>query len=254
LNYLGALDDEGELTKIGSIMSAFPLDPQLSKCLIESVKYNCSNEMLSIAAMLSVQNPFQRPKDKQEEADNAKYEFLHEDGDHLTLLNLYHSYLHNNSDNKWCYKNYINNRSMMQADSIRKQLEGFMNKSDLKLISTDFEDKNYYVNIRKALLSGMFMQTALLTRKSYVTIKDNQVVALHPSCGITTRPKWVLYNEFVLTTKNYIRTVTEIEGEWLIEIAPNYYDLENFKKNNETYIEIQRVINSLQKKKYLKKD
>lgn len=54
------------------------------------------------------------------------------------------------------------------------------------------------------------------------------MVSLHPSCGLETQPEWVLFNEFVLTTRPYIRTVTEIRPEWLLELAENYYDLQTF--------------------------
>jgi pre-mRNA-splicing factor ATP-dependent RNA helicase DHX15/PRP43 len=92
LNYLGALDDDGELTPTGELMSAFPLDPQLAKMLIESPRYNCSNEILSIAALLSVPQIFVRPNNARKAADEAKAQFAHADGDHLTLLNAYHAY------------------------------------------------------------------------------------------------------------------------------------------------------------------
>jgi len=62
----------------------------------------------------------------------------------------------------------------------------------------------------------------------YLTVKDNQIVQLHPSTCLDHKPEWVLYNEFVLTTKNYIRTVTDIKPEWLLQITPQYYDLSNF--------------------------
>jgi pre-mRNA-splicing factor ATP-dependent RNA helicase DHX15/PRP43 len=62
----------------------------------------------------------------------------------------------------------------------------------------------------------------------YLTVKDNQVVVLHPSTVLDHKPEWALYNEFVLTSKNFIRTVTSIRGEWLVEQAPHYYDLSNF--------------------------
>ncbi|PIA28042.1 hypothetical protein AQUCO_07300016v1 [Aquilegia coerulea] len=95
LNYLGALDDEGNLTKLGEIMSEFPLDPQMSKMLVVSPGFNCSNEILSISAMLSVPNCFVRPREAQKAADEAKAQFGHIDGDHLTLLNVYHAYKQN---------------------------------------------------------------------------------------------------------------------------------------------------------------
>ncbi|KAK4523669.1 hypothetical protein GAYE_PCTG71G1565 [Galdieria yellowstonensis] len=229
LNYLGALDDEGELTQLGRLMAEFPLDPQLSKMLIVSPQFQCSNEILSIVAMLSVPNCFLRPRDAQKKADAAKARFTHSEGDHLTYLNVYYAYKHNNEDPNWCYQNFLNYRSLKSADNVRSQLEGLMNKLNLPLVSTDFQSGDFYVNIRKALVNGFFMQVAHLESSGYyLTVKDNQVVSLHPSHGLDHKPTWVVYNEFVLTSRKYIRTVTEIKGEWLLQYASHYYDLANF--------------------------
>ena len=237
LNYLGALDDDGEMTDVGSIMAEFPLDPQLSKMLISSCDYNCSNEILSIAAMLSVPQCFVRPNEQKKAADDAKQRFSHIDGDHLTLLNVYHAFKQSMSllfepnmrrvsehsvffpsdkdDPNWCYDNFINYRSLKSADNVRQQLSRIMDRFNLKRISTEFTSKDYYLNIRKALVAGYFMQVSHRERNgSYLTIKDNQIVYLHPSTVLEHKPDWVIYNEFVLTTKNYIRTVTEIRPEW----------------------------------------
>ncbi|KAL7036093.1 hypothetical protein ACKWTF_008688 [Chironomus riparius] len=92
LNYLAALDDDGNLTDLGSVMSEFPLDPQLAKMLIASCSHNCSNEILSITAMLSVPQAFVRPNEMKKQADEAKMRFAHIDGDHLTLLNVFHAF------------------------------------------------------------------------------------------------------------------------------------------------------------------
>jgi HrpA-like RNA helicase len=118
---------------------------------------------------------------------------------------------------------------MKNADNVRMQLARLMDKFNLKRLSTDFNSRDYYVNIRKALLSGFFMQIAHCERGgNYVTVKDHQLVSLHPSTVLTHKPEWVLYNEFVLTSKNYIRTVTDIRPDWLLLMAPQYYDLSTF--------------------------
>ncbi|KAF9620940.1 hypothetical protein IFM89_015337 [Coptis chinensis] len=297
LNYLGALDDEGNLTKMGEIMSEFPLDPQMSKMLVVSPGFNCSNEILSISAMLSgkilllsstslipkfvtvlgcigcvlcpvrlssaialsgfhatvwcvpqnllIPNCFVRPREAQKAADEAKAQFGHIDGDHLTLLNVYHAYKQNNEDPSWCYENFVNQRAMKNADNVRQQLLRIMSRYNLKLCSTDFSSREYYVNIRKAMLAGYFMQVAHLERTGhYLTVKDNQVVHLHPSNCLDHKPEWVIYNEYVLTSRNFIRTVTDVRGEWLVDIAPHYYDLENFPQ-----CEAKRVLEKLYKKR-----
>ena len=68
---------------------------------------------------------------------------------------------------------------------------------------------------------------------------------IHPSTVLDSKPDWVLYNEFVLTSRNYIRTVTSIRPEWLFEVAPAYFDLSEFK-NNETLRKLERVYSRLQ--------
>ncbi|KAH8304528.1 hypothetical protein KR059_011755, partial [Drosophila kikkawai] len=229
LNYLAALDDDGNLTDLGAVMSEFPLDPQLAKMLIASCQHNCSNEILSITAMLSVPQCFVRPNEAKKAADEAKMRFAHIDGDHLTLLNVYHAFKQSSEDPNWCYENFINFRSLKSADNVRQQLARIMDRFSLRRTSTEFTSKDYYVNIRKALVQGFFMQVAHLERTGhYLTIKDNQNVQLHPSTCLDHKPDWVIYNEFVLTTKNYIRTVTDVKPEWLLSLAPQYYDLNNF--------------------------
>ncbi|XP_058942611.1 putative pre-mRNA-splicing factor ATP-dependent RNA helicase PRP1 isoform X2 [Pocillopora verrucosa] len=158
LNYLGALDDNGDLTSLGSMMAEFPLDPQLAKMVIASCDHNCSNEILSITAMLSVPQVFMRPNEAKKAADEAKMKFAHIDGDHLTLLNVYHAYKQNHEDTQWCYDNFIQHRSLKSADNVRQQLTRIMDRFNLGRRSTDFNSRDYYVNIRKALVTGFFMQ------------------------------------------------------------------------------------------------
>ncbi|GAA5864209.1 hypothetical protein JCM8547_001293 [Rhodosporidiobolus lusitaniae] len=224
LNYLAAFDDDGNLTPLGDLMSVFPLEPQLAKMLIVSPEFKCSNEILSIAAMLSVPNPYLRPNSQRKEADEAKAQFAHPAGDHLSLLNLYHAYK-SNPDANWCWNNYVSYRAMQQADNVRNQLKRNMEKLDLDLVSTAFEDASYYINIQKALCSGFFMTTGYREDKNgYVTLKDLQRVALHPSTGLDNNPEFVVYQEFVLTTRNYIRTCTEVKPEWLWEYGQAYFE------------------------------
>uniref|UniRef100_A0A7S0QYN8 RNA helicase n=1 Tax=Cryptomonas curvata TaxID=233186 RepID=A0A7S0QYN8_9CRYP len=233
LNYLGALNDDGDLTDLGATMADFPLDPQLAKMLVTSPQFNCSNEVLSIVAMLSTPNIFMRPKSAQKAADEAKARFSHVDGDHLTLLNAYYAWKSNGEDKKWTYDNFLNARSLMSGDSVRQQLARLMARYQLQLVSTEFSSKDYYINIRKALVAGFFMQVAHLDPSGhYQTVKDNQPVALHPSCCLDHKPEWVLYHEFTLTTKQFIRTVSDVRGEWLLDQAAHYYDLRNFPQSS----------------------
>ncbi|KAK6845553.1 pre-mRNA-splicing factor ATP-dependent RNA helicase prp43 [Apiospora arundinis] len=232
LNYLACLDDEGELTQLGSMASEFPLDPALAVMLISSPEFYCSNEILSITSLLSVPNIFVRPANRRREADEMKNHFRHPDGDHLTMLNVYHAFKgaegQGQDVKQWCHQHYLSHRHLKSADNVRTQLRRIMETHEVELVGTDHNDKNYYTNIRRALVAGFFMQVAKRegNGKIYRTMKDNnQAVMLHPSTVLATDYEWVLYNEFVLTTKQYIRTVTGIKPEWLLDIAPVYYDI-----------------------------
>lgn len=191
--------------------------------------------MLSIVACLSVPNVFMRPKEAAKEADEAKAQFAHVDGDHLSLLNAYQAYKQNGEGKDWCYDNFINYRSMQSAENVRQQLARIMVKLKLALVSSDFSSNDYYTNIKKCLCAGLFMQVAhKQTQGHYLTVKDHQVVAIHPSSVLDkhAKPEWVLFQDFVLTSKNYVRSVTIIRLEWLLEQSPHYYDVNNWPEGD----------------------
>ncbi|CAN0896834.1 Pre-mRNA-splicing factor ATP-dependent RNA helicase DEAH1 [Linum grandiflorum] len=220
---LSALNKHGELTKVGRRMAEFPLDPMLSKMIVASDKYKCSDEIISIAAMLSVGNSiFYRPKDKQVHADNARLNFHTGNvGDHIALLKVYNSWKETNFSTQWCYENYIQVRSMKRARDIRDQLEGLLERVEIDITACP----NDLDAIKKSITSGFFPHSAKLQKNgSYKTVKHPQTVHIHPSSGLAqVLPRWTIYHELVLTTKEYMRQVTELKPDWLVEIAPHYY-------------------------------
>ncbi|KAF7113227.1 hypothetical protein RHSIM_RhsimUnG0148700 [Rhododendron simsii] len=224
---LGALNKLGELTKVGRRMAEFPLDPMLSKMIVASEKYQCSEEIISIAAMLSAGSSiFYRPKDKQVHADIARTNFHTGNvGDHIALLKIYSSWKETNYSTQWCYENYIQVRSMKRARDIRDQLEGLLERVEIKLMS----NSNDLEPIKKAITAGFFPHSARMQKNgSYRKVKTPQTVYIHPSSGLAqVLPRWVVYHELVLTTKEYMRQITELKPEWLVEIAPHYYQMKD---------------------------
>uniref|UniRef100_A0A673WYF3 ATP-dependent RNA helicase DHX8 n=1 Tax=Salmo trutta TaxID=8032 RepID=A0A673WYF3_SALTR len=218
---LGSLDDEGLLTRLGRRMAEFPLEPMLCKMLIMSVHLGCSEEMLTIVSMLSVQNVFYRPKDKQALADQKKAKFHQAEGDHLTLLAVYNSWKNNKFSNPWCYENFIQARSLRRAQDIRKQMLGIMDRHKLDMVSCG----KATVRIQKAICSGFFRNAAKKDpQEGYRTLIDQQVVYIHPSSSLFNRqPEWLVYHELVLTTKEYMREVTTIDPRWLVEFSPAFF-------------------------------
>ncbi|KAF2348160.1 Helicase-associated domain [Trinorchestia longiramus] len=223
LHSLSALDDEGLLTRLGRRMAEFPLEPNLSKMLIMSVNLQCSEEILTIVSMLSIQNVFYRPKEKQAIADQKKAKFNQAEGDHLTLLAVYNSWKNNKFSSAWCYENFVQMRTLKRAQDVRKQLVGIMDRHKLDMVSCG---KNV-ARAQKAICSGFFRNAAKKDpQEGYRTLVDSQVVYIHPSSSLFNRqPEWVIYHELVQTTKEYMREVTTIDPKWLVEFAPSFFKL-----------------------------
>uniref|UniRef100_A0A8C9Y2Z0 RNA helicase n=1 Tax=Sander lucioperca TaxID=283035 RepID=A0A8C9Y2Z0_SANLU len=218
---LGALNHLGELTKLGRRMAELPVDPMLSKMILASEQYKCSEEVLTIAAMLSVNNSiFYRPKDKVVHADNARMNFVVPGGDHLVLLNVYTQWLESGYSTQWCYENFIQFRSMRRARDVRDQLEGLMDRIEVEVVSSQGDS----LPIRKAVTAGYFYHTARLSKGGYKTVKHQQTVYVHPNSSLfEEQPRWLIYHELVFTTKEFMRQVIEIDSGWLLEVAPHYY-------------------------------
>ena len=220
LFFLGALNENGFLTKLGKKMAEFPLEPKLSKMLLASVDLGCSDEIITIVSMLSVQNIFYRPKDKQNLADKKKLNFVNEKGDHLTFLKIFNEFKKNHSQ-KWCNENFLQYRSLKKAEEIKEQLYKILNKFNLKVIST----KNL-AKVRKAITAGYFFNAAKIDKNCYKNLADDNCVYIHPSSVLFNKnAEWIVYHELVFTSKEYLREITVIDPLWLIDVAGKYYKI-----------------------------
>lgn len=218
---LGALDEEGLLTKLGRKMAEFPLDPPLSKMLLASVDLGCSDEILTIIAMIQTGNIFYRPREKQAQADQKRAKFFQPEGDHLTLLAVYEAWKAKNFSGPWCFENFVQSRSLRRAQDVRKQLLTIMDRYKLDVVAAG---KNF-TKVRKAITAGFFFHAARKDpQEGYRTLVENQPVYIHPSSALFQRqPDWVIYHELVMTTKEYMREVTVVDPKWLVELAPRFY-------------------------------
>lgn len=218
---LSALDDEGLLTRLGRKMADFPMEPALAKVLIASVDMGCSEEMLSIVAMLSIQSVFYRPKEKQQQADQKKSKFHDTHGDHLTLLNVYNGWKNSKFNNAWCYENFIQARQIRRALDVRQQLLGIMDRYHHRIISCGRNT----TKIRQALCTGFFRNAARKDpTEGYKTLVEHTPVYMHPSSALFGKPaEHVIYHTLVLTTKEYMHCTTTIEPKWLVEAAPTFF-------------------------------
>eukprot|EP00062_Callorhinchus_milii_P018205 gi/632971409/ref/XP_007902158.1/ PREDICTED: putative pre-mRNA-splicing factor ATP-dependent RNA helicase DHX32 [Callorhinchus milii] len=237
LDYLAALDDDGNLSEIGIIMSEFPLDPQMAKALVASCEFDCVHEMLTIAAMVTAPNCFVDPPPGSERtAFTCRRKFFHPEGDHFVLLNVYSAFKQNKRSasnqhsevEKWCRDNFLNYSALRIADAIRAELLGIMQCIELPISKPAFSTLENTLNVKRALLSGYFMQIArdVDGLGNYVMLTHKHVAHLHSFSGYYSsrqKPEWVLFREFTISENNCIRIVSEISPEMFVQLAPQYY-------------------------------
>ncbi|KAJ7699374.1 P-loop containing nucleoside triphosphate hydrolase protein [Mycena rosella] len=243
---LGALNHRGELTKLGRRMAEFPVDPELSKAIIASENYLCTEEVLTIVSMLSESGSvFYRPKDKKLHADQARKNFFHPAGDHFILLNLWNQWSAANFSQQFCYEQFVQFRSVNRARDIRDQLVRLCERVGLTVRGNPNPADT--IPVQKALLAGYFYNTAALQRdgESYRTMKTGHGVHIHPSSSLFQgQPpvRTVLYYELVVTSKSYMRQLMEIKPVWLLEVAPHYFQPEDIDRVDERRKKIPKVV------------
>jgi pre-mRNA-splicing factor ATP-dependent RNA helicase DHX16 len=224
---LGALNDRGELTKLGRRMAEFPVDPMMSKTIICSEDYGCTDEVLSIIAMLSESSSiFYRPKDKKLHADQARQNFVRGGGDHFTLLNVWEQWAETGFSQQFCYEQFLQFKSLSRARDIRDQLAGLCERVEVVVQAN--ANSNDVTPVQKAFAAGYFYNAAHLQKSgdSYRTLKTHHTVYIHPSSNLfQSQPpvKTVLYYELVMTSKSYMRQVMDIKPGWLLEGEYYYY-------------------------------
>ncbi|CAM9265782.1 unnamed protein product [Ectocarpus fasciculatus] len=229
---LGALDDSCRLTEpLGMTMAEFPVEPCLAKFLASAWDFGCVEDALTVAAMLSVQNPFVHPRgggrERRERVREAMEEFAVTEGDHITYLNVFNSFDDSGNDSEWCKENCLNHRALVRAGEIRQQLSRYCKKfaPPGQHVSSCGDDVNA---LRRCLVAGFFANVAKLCPDGrYRTVRDSTVVAIHPSSVLAhfgSPPEWILFNEISKTSQLFARDVSVVDPRWLIELAPHFYE------------------------------
>ena len=206
---------------LGRQMADFPLEPRLAKVILASRELKCSEEIITIVALLSVDSLTYTPHSKRDHAIAVRKKFISSEGDQMTLLNIYRAYKAVNGNKEWCYQHFINSQTVKRVLDIRKQLRDICLRLDIPLNSCGKDT----VNIRRCLAMGLFMNAAELQLDgTYQTVTHRQPVAVHPASALfSSKAQYLVYNELVHTSKCYMRDVCVVDPSWLREAAPNYF-------------------------------
>ena len=217
LHALEALDHNAKLTTpLGYQMAEFPLHPTHSKALFSSEKFGCTAEILSIIALLQVQHVFSTPSGRKQTADKAKLKFTAIEGDHITLLNVFKTFMSKLKGKKhqplvqWCNNNYLNFKSLQRAVQIREQLKSLLKKFK---INTELTCEDKTEPILKCLTVSFFMNAAKAHYSGgYRHLKSDLVLSVHPSSVINLYlanldeppPKHIIYTDCVQSKTSYL--------------------------------------------------
>ncbi|KAL7962404.1 P-loop containing nucleoside triphosphate hydrolase protein [Trichoderma compactum] len=233
---LGALDDYAKLTQpLGSRMAELAVEPMMAKTLLSAPQFNCLSEMLTIAAMTSLGgNVWFYHDGEQKKMESSRRKFAVEEGDHLTLLNVYQTFItKGKKEAKFCHEHNLNYKSMTRAISIRAQLKRYLERFNINVdetLSSKQDHGNKAEHIRRCLTSGYFAHAARMQPDgTYRNVEGGTVLHAHPnSLMFNRKADWVVFHEIMETgDKTYIRDITKIEKNWLVEYAPEFYKLSN---------------------------
>lgn len=231
LYILGALDESGQLTNpLGYFMSESPFSPNLSRCLFNSGKMRCSEEILIICCMLQVEPVFiitnNNMADRHKQV--AKRSFEAAEGDLITLLNVYNAFIENAKSKDFCRKYYLNYYSLMRVHRLKEYLTAtLLNKYKIQMNTITSTEE-----ILKCICSGLFMNIAYLHPSgSYKALRCGSEVDVYidressiiGASSVQPQPKYVLFCELWDKSNVYMRNVSVIKEEWLDELAPHYY-------------------------------
>ncbi|MDV2359581.1 ATP-dependent RNA helicase HrpA [Vibrio cholerae] len=255
LEELGAINDQikdpkKRLTESGKQLARLPIDPRLARMVLEASKLGCLKEVMIIASALSIQDPRERPSDKQQSADDKHRRFNHEDSDFLTLVNLWHyigqqqKALTSNQFRRQCKLDYLNYLRVREWQDVYTQLHQSTREMGFKLN----DEPGSYHAVHSAILVGLL---------SHIGMKDQEKNEYHgarnarfnifPASGLFKKqPKWVMSAELVETSKLWARVVAKIEPDWIEPLAKHLikrsYSEPHWSKKNAAVMAYEKVM------------
>jgi ATP-dependent helicase HrpA len=247
---LGAIDDRRQLTGIGKQLSRLPIDPRIGRMILAASEEGCLHAMLIIAAALELQDPRDRPVEKQKQADEKHAHFAHEESDFLSYLKLWDFYhgvrqkLSHSQLRKACQQNFLSAARLREWTDIHRQLLQLANESGLKVVQRRGREsfspdavleattrgngekdsrpleRDDYDAIHRALLCGLLSNVALRRDNyEYEGSGGTNFFVWPGSSAFAKAPKWIIGGELVETSRRYIRTVARIDPKWIEPLA-----------------------------------
>jgi len=257
LRELGAIHSEGdkrntpELTERGRFMARIPLDPRLSRMLLEARKEGCLVEMAVLAAALSLPDPRERPADREAEADRMQSCFQDPSSDFMTLLNIWKGFREIKSRNqarKYCRDHFLSYKRMREWQDVYEQIEEILREENFRkgavVVASDYQAR--YAAIHKSVLSGYLSNIAFKKGKNLYQATRGREIMLFPGSGLFNRGgHWIVTADIVETSRVFARSCANIEVAWLEELGgelcKSLYSEPHWEKNRGEVVAAEQV-------------
>jgi len=222
LRELGAVDAQQRITPLGRRMARFPLDPRIARILLAAERERCVAEILVIAAVLSTQDPRERPLERAAAADAAHRQFADRRSDFLSLSNLWEAYHRQRTGmarrelEQWCREHFISPLRMQEWRDVYRQLQGVVNELGIAINA----EPAAYENVHRALLAGFLDHIARRNERGAYEGAHHKHLVLFPGSALVPKgPKWIVCAEQVQTSRLFARYAAAIDPSWLADLA-----------------------------------
>lgn len=246
LQELAALDERKELTELGRELAHLPVDPTIGRMILQARHEGAVPEVLIIAAGLSIQDPRERPLDKQDAANAAQKRFVDPRSDFLSLLNIWNAY-HDSMDSlktqsqlrRFCRTHFLSYPRMREWRDIHFQLRDAL--ADISGTAASKKPATFDA-IHRSILTGLWGHVAAKKERNFYTLAGNRIAMVFPGSSIfnrnevshhkrgkepsekqatdkTSQPKWIVSGEILETSRLFVRTVAEINTQWIVDLG-----------------------------------
>jgi len=221
LQILGALDEKGELTETGKLMAKLPLEPHLSRMILEAKEYNCTETVATICAMMTDRPVMSARFTSDIAAFEAYRRFQVPGSDFLTLLNVWRAFAKNDYSARWAINNHLDSQSLEEARQTRTQLLGILNTHQIPVVSS--QDS---AAVAKSIAAGLVENLLYKENNSYTRVKDNRRgIDIHPSSVMVDTPsQFMVTAEIANTSRVFAIMCQAFSPEWIQDIARHLVD------------------------------
>lgn len=226
LEELGAIytiQNRYHLTEIGKILAQLPIDPRLARMLVEARRLGCIKEIMIITAALSIQDPRERPFDKQQASDEKHRRFVDKESDFISLINLWNyikeqqNLLSGNQFRRLCQKEFLNYLRIREWQDVYTQIRQTIKQLAFPINSKEADYNSLHISLLSGLLSHIGIKE--LEKREYIGARNIKFAIFPNSALFKNQPKWCIASELVETNRLWGRTAAKIEAEWIEPIA-----------------------------------